>query len=166
MPDQAWGLFDDGQGAHVLIAVGWSIVPELWPVVLVGALIGFIVFGTLYEFFYEYVDKEDHETQIQRLELKTKNAKENAENALEIARKEFERERDVLNAHATDLRKQQTEINTLKASYESELDLFKSERERFDSETEVLKKRAVNAICAAERIKRKADGKKRLSAKK
>lgn len=141
MPLQAWGRWD-GSSWRV-VDTGWAVLWRGWPLAALGALAGAGVTGVVLALTLKHVQVADFQWELARLRRQRDAAVSEAEARVS------EREREAL-------RREEAASEAQRAA----------ERARGEAEQAVRQAnfRARNAICAAERIKRRVEGKKRLDA--
>ena len=153
MPAQGWAQWD-GRRWQV-VAESWAVLWRGWPLVAFGALVGFAAAGAGLAFALKHAKEADFRVEIARLTRQRDSAADAAE------RRVSERERAARDREAVALAVQRgAELTTEEAQAACQ----RAEQAQQDAEQAVSQAnlRARNAICAAERIKRRIEGKKRI----
>lgn len=153
MPSQGWAQWD-GKRWQV-VAESWAVLWRGWPLAVLGALVGFSAAWIGLAFALKHAKEADFRAKIARLTCQRDAAVDEAE-ARVRAREEAARDREAValaaqraaelaveEAHAARQRAEQVQEDAERAVNQAHL-------------------RARNAVCAAERIKRRVEGKKRL----
>lgn len=155
MPDQAWGQWD---GEHwQIVGKSWAVLWRGWPLALFGGLVGFLGAGAVLAFSLKQAREADFKAEIARLTRQRDQAVIEAEQRVQ-ARKQAAQERETRALQAQrDAAQAQQEAD---AMWESAEDF----QDRAMRELNQANLRARNAIHAAERIKRRIEGKKRFGA--
>ena len=155
MPTQGWAEIDFQGGKWNLVAAGWSVLWHAWPILAAGVMLGVgVSIGLLGMLFKAFIDA-DQRSEIEHLERLVKESREREQESLVLARKELERDfqdaRDLYD-RAVQLQEQsETQIGqALRIKREAE-----AAQQQASQAVEQAQFRARNAICAAERIKRK-----------
>ena len=155
MPSQGWAQWD-GKRWQV-VAESWAVLWRGWPLAAFGALVGFSAAWVGLAFVFKHAKEADFRTKIARLTRQRDAAVAEAEARV------LEREQAVRDREAVALAAQRrAEL----ATEEAQAARWRAEQAQQDAEQAVSQAtlRARNAVCAAERIKRRAEGKKRLDA--
>lgn len=155
MPSQGWAQWD-GKRWQV-VAESWAVLWRGWPLAVLGALVGFSAAWVGLAFALQHAKEADFRAEIARLTRQRDSAADAAE------RRVSERERAARDREAVALAAQRgAEL----ATEEAQAARQRAEQARQDAEAAVSQAtlRARNAVCAAERIKRRVEGKKRLDA--
>jgi hypothetical protein len=155
MPSQAWAQWD-GKRWQV-VAEGWAVLWRGWPLAAFGALVGSSVAWAGLAFALQHAKAGDFRAEIARLTRQRDLAADAAE------RQVSEREQAARDREAVALVAQRgAEL----ATEEAQAARQRAEQAQQDAQEAVSQAtlRARNAICAAERIKRRVEGKKRLDA--
>ena len=155
LPTQGWAVIDFQAGKWSLVASGWATLLHAWPILAAGVMLGLgLGIGLLGMLFKAFIDA-DQKSEIEHLERLVKESREREQQSLVLARKELEQEfskaRD-LYARAEEMQAQsETQIgHALRIKRETE-----AVQQQASQAVEQAQFRARNAICAAERIKRK-----------
>ena len=155
MPNQGWAEIDFQAGKWNLVAAGWSTLLHAWPILAAGVMLGLgLGIGLLGMLFRSLLDA-DQKSEIEQLERLIKESREREQQSLVLARKELERDfqdaRDLYD-RAVQLQEQsETQIGqALRIKREAE-----AAQQQASQAVEQAQFRARNAICAAERLKRK-----------
>ena len=155
MPTQGWAEIDFQAGKWNLVAAGWSTLLHAWPILIAGVILGLgLGVGLLGALFQGLLDV-DQKSEIEHMQRLVKDAQEREKESLNRARRELEQEfakaRDLYD-RAVDLQVQsETQIgHALRIKREAE-----AAQQQASQSVEQAQFRARNAICAAERIKRK-----------
>ena len=155
MPTQGWAEIDFQANKWSLVAAGWSTLLHAWPILAAGVMLGLgLGIGLLGMLFRSLLDA-DQKSEIEHLERLVRESREREQQSLVLARKELEQEfskaRDLYD-RAVDLQVQsETQIgHALRIKREAE-----AAQQQASQSVERAQFRARNAICAAERIKRK-----------
>lgn len=142
---------------------GWDIVFHFWPfaviVFLVMSLIGLVV-GETTEQMITQGDIEAHKQRVSKLDNEIEE-RVNAE--IEPLKKRLEAKERRLKEQADQLQTQELSLSDRSQELAMEIAKIATERANMKYEMDTMQKRMINAIAAAERIKRKADGKKRIN---
>lgn len=157
IPDQAWAQWDGAQWR--IVAESWAVLWRGWPLAVLGGLIGFFGAGTFLAFSLEHAQAADFKAHIAQLTRQRDQAVAEAEQRVQ-AREQAAQHRETLALTAQrDAERAQQEAD---AMWESAEDF----QDRTMQELNQANLRARNAIHAAERIKRRIEGKQRLGARK
>ena len=155
MPTQGWAVIDFQAGKWSLVASGWATLLHAWPILAAGVMLGVgVSIGLLGMLFKAFIDA-DQRSEIEHLERLVKESREREQESLVLARKELERDfqdaRDLYD-RAVQLQEQsETQIEqALRIKREAE-----AARQQAAQAIEQAQFRVRNAICAAERHKRK-----------
>ena len=168
MPDQGWVVY--GENGWKLVGEGWATLWRGWPLALLGLVAGGIASLTFFGFILERLVDEDKADEIKRLEKQLTEARLAKLNAFKTARTELDNEfqqarqikQDGEQRHQQAL-ELKTEAEALQAEAMREKEKALKSVSSAKKETLQAAHRARNAICAAERIKRKAQGISRIS---
>ena len=155
IPSQAWAQWD---GQHWgIVAESWAMLWRGWPLAMLGALVGSLSAGAVLAFTLKHAKEADFKAQIVRLTRQRDAAADEAE------RRVREREQAALRREALALEAQRgAELAQQHAqAAQQQAEDAQKEAEQAMSQAHY---RARNAIGAAERIKRRLEGKKRLDA--
>lgn len=149
LPDLVLARYFPEHTSPIQVAEGFGILRHLWPVLAVGSLGGFLGFGLVFAWAYEEADNADVQAERQRLNEHIEHLKQERDSAQEQAEQRYrQRLQETEQTRLLALR-QMDEAKTLKQQ---------AEAERRDSTVQIeqFKLRTRNAICAAERIKNRA----------
>lgn len=141
VPTLAIAEWDFAGNGWRIVAYGWAGLLPLWPLVLAGFLGGFFLLGIAVAGSYDWARHADHRAQIARLTHERDQA--HAEAEARVAR----REQAAQEAHE---RAEQIRLEALQAKQQAQ-----AQAQTAETHVERYRLRARNAICAAERIKRK-----------
>lgn len=150
MPDQAW-VVRDAQGDWQVAAVGWALLWRGWPLILVGVVIGLIGAGNVLALGLEVTREVDLKTQIVRLTQERDRALADALEHVAV------RQRQVTQREAAAVAMQQAMEQACQAAVAAQQAATQAKAEAEQVVTQA-NFRARNAICAAERIKRRIEG--------
>jgi len=155
MPSQGWAQWD-GKRWQV-VAESWAVLWRGWPLALVGALAGSSAAWVGLAFILKHAKEADFRAKIARLTRQRDAAVAEAEARVQ-AREQAARDRETVALAAQ--RAAELAAEAAQAARQ------RAEQAQQDAERAVSQAtlRARNAICAAERIKRRVEGKKRLDA--
>ena len=155
MPSQGWAQWD-GKRWQV-VAESWAVLWRGWPLVAFGTLVGFSAAWVGLAFALKHAKEADFRAKIARLTHQRDAAVMDAE-ARVLAREQAARDREAVALAA----QRGAEL----AAEAAQAACRRAEQVQEDAEQAVNQAtlRARNAICAAERIKRRVEGKKRLDA--
>ena len=155
MPSQGWAQWD-GKRWQV-VAESWAVLWRGWPLAVLGALIGSLSAGAVLAFTLKHAKEADFKARIARLTRQRDAAVAEAE-ARVLEREQAARDREAVALAA----QRRAEL----ATEEAQAARQRAEQAQQDAQEAVSQAtlRARNAVCAAERIKRRAEGKKRLDA--
>lgn len=153
MPSQGWAQWD-GKRWQV-VAESWAVLWRGWPLALVGALVGFSAAWVGLAFVLKHAKEADFRAKIARLTRQRDAVVAEAESRVQ-AREQAARDREAVALAA----QRGAEL----ATEEAQAARQRAEQAQQDAQEAVSQAtlRARNAICAAERIKRRVEGKKRL----
>ena len=153
MPSQAWAQWD-GKRWQV-VAESWTTLWRGWPLAAFGALIGFSAAWIGLAFALQHAKEADFRAKIARLTRQRDAAVMDAEARVQ-AREQAAGDREAVALAA----QRAAEL----AAQEAHAAHQRAEQAQQDAERAVNQAhlRARNAVCAAERIKRRIEGKKRL----
>jgi|GEM_PF-1882244 len=156
MPLQAWGQWD-GTSWQV-VGTGWVVLWRGWPLAVLGALGGAGVAGAVLALTLKHAQAADFKRELARLRHQRDAAIAEAEARVSG------REREAARREATALEAQRA---AERAQGEALAARQAAEQAKAEAEQAVAKAnfRARNAICAAERIKRRVEGKPLLDAR-
>lgn len=148
MPAQAWAQWD-GQAWHI-VAESWAVLGYGWPLAAFGALVGFSAAWIGLALTLQHAKEADFQAEIARLTHERDAAVAEAESRV-LGREEKAR---------------RCEATALAAQREAQAARQRAERVQADAEQAVIQAqvRARNAIHAAERIKRRIEGRQRRDA--
>ena len=155
MPTQGWAEIDFQGGKWNLVAAGWSVLWHAWPILAAGVMLGVgVSIGLLGMLFKAFIDA-DQRSEIEHLERLVKESREREQESLVLARKELERDfqdaRDLYDRAVKLQEQSETQIGqALRIKREAE-----AARQQAAQDVEQAQFRVRNAICAAERHKRK-----------
>ena len=155
MPSQAWGQWD-GESWRV-VDTGWAVLWRGWPLLALGALAGAGVTGSVLALTLKHLQAADFKLELARLRRQRDAAASEAD--ARVAAREREAMRREEAASEAQRMAERARGEALAAHQAAER--AKAEAEQAVGQANF---RARNAICAAERIKRRAEGKKRLDA--
>ena len=153
MPSQAWAQWD---GKHwQIVAEGWAVLGRGWPLAVFGALGGALAVGATLAFTLQHAKETDFRAKIARLTRQRDAAVAEAEARVR------EREQAVSDREAKALAAQRTAERATEEAYAAcqRAEQTQEEAERAVNQAHL---RARNAICAAERIKRRIEGKQQI----
>ena len=155
MPTQGWAEIDFQANKWSLVAAGWSTLLYAWPILSAGVMLGLgLGIGLLGMLFRSLLDA-DQKSEIEQLERLVKESREREQQSLTLAQKELEQEfskaRD-LYARAEEMQ-EQADHNIEKALVSRKA--AEAAQQQASQAIEQAQFRARNAICAAERLKRK-----------
>ena len=155
MPSQGWAQWD-GKRWQV-VAESWAVLWRGWPLAALGALVGFSAAWVGLAFALKHANEADFRAKIVRLTRQRDTAVAKAE-ARVLEREQAARDRETAALAAQ--RGAELAAEAAQAARQ------RAEQAQQDAEQAVSQAtlRARNAVCAAERIKRRAEGKKRLDA--
>lgn len=153
MPSQGWAQWD-GKRWQV-VAKSWAVLWRGWPLAVSGALVGFSAAWIGLAFAFRLAEEADFRAKITRLTRQRDAAVAEAE-ARVLEREQAARDREAVTLAA----QRRAELATEAAQDARQ----RAEQAQQDAERAVSQAtlRARNAVCAAERIKRRVEGKKRL----
>ena len=153
MPSQGWAQWD-GKRWQV-VAESWTTLWRGWPLAAFGALIGFSAAWIGLAFALQHAKEADFRAKIARLTRQRDAAVMDAEARVQ-AREQAAGDREAVALAA----QRAAEL----AAQEAHAAHQRAEQAQQDAERAVNQAhlRARNAVCAAERIKRRIEGKKRL----
>ena len=155
IPDQAWAQWDGER--WLIVAESWAVLWRGWPLAVLGGLLGFFGAGTFLALTLPHAREADFKAEIARLIRQRDQAVIEAEQRVQTREQAAqERETRALQAQRDAVQAQQE----ADAMWESAEDF----QEQTMQELNQANLRARNAIHAAERIKRRIEGKKRLDA--
>lgn len=157
MLDQAWAQWDGMQ--WLIVAESWAVLWRGWPLALFGGLVGFLGAGAVLAFSLKHAREADFKVQIKQLTRERDQAAAEAEQRVEA------RERAAQYQERLALTAQQ---DAEQAQQAAEIARQMTEQTRQAAEQAIARAdyRVRNAIGAAERIKRRIEGKQRLGARK
>ena len=168
MPDQGWVVY--GENGWELVGEGWATLWRGWPLTLLGLVVGGIASLTFLGFMLGHAVNEDKAAEIKRLKQQLTEARQAEQDALKTVRTELDDEFQKAEQIKQDgeQRYQQalelkTQAEALQAEAEHEKNQARKDVAQAKKETLQAAYRARNAICAAERIKRKLEGVERIS---
>ena len=153
MPSQGWAQWD-GMRWQV-VAESWAVLWRGWPLAAFGALVGFSATWIGLAFALKHAKEADFRAEISRLIRERDTAASEAEHRVQ------ERERAAQHREAVALEVQRrAEL----ATHEAQAARQRAEQAQEEAEQAVNQAnyRARNAIGAAERIKRRIEGKQRI----
>ena len=155
IPDQAWAQWDGER--WLVVAESWAVLWRGWPLVVLGGLLGFFGAGAFLALTLQHAQAADFKAHIARLTHERDQAVIEAEQRVQ-AREQVAQERETWALQAQrDAAQAQQEAD---AMWESAEDF----QDRAMRELNQANLRTRNAIHAAERIKRRIEGKKRFGA--
>jgi uncharacterized integral membrane protein len=143
LPTQAWAEWDGKQWQ--LVGTGWATLWRGWPLLVAGALLGSVLVGVWLRAFLVIAAKGDYERRIARLTAERDEAQTKAQKTLTERLSLLEAREKA----ARDAKQEADEV--IKAAHAQAADAKTQARQQ----VEKAGLRARNAICAAERIKRK-----------
>ncbi len=155
LPTQGWAVQNVETGRWGVIAIGWPVLWHAWPILAAGVMLGVGVgIGLLGMLFRSLLDA-DQKAEIEHMQRLVTDAQEREKQSLILARKELEQEfakaRD-LYARAEELQEQSEhavgQAFAIKRAAEAA-------QQQAAQDVEQAQFRVRNAICAAERHKRK-----------
>lgn len=154
MPSQAWGQWDGASWR--VVGTGWAVLWRGWPLLVLGALVGAGVVGSVLALTLKHVQAADFKLELARLRRQRDAAITEAEARVSA------REQEAARRESAALVVQRT---AERARGEALAAWQAAEQARAEAEQSVAQAnfRARNAICAAERIKRRVEGKARLN---
>lgn len=146
MPEQGWVQWD---GQHwQIVAKGWAVLWYGWPLILVGVTLGWGLVGLVLARTLKLAKEADFKAHIVQLTLERDNAVTAAEARL-LVREQIAQQRE------NDALAKQQEAETALSDARDVQERIAQERTQIDQEIKAIQHRATNAICAAERIKRR-----------
>lgn len=137
----------------------WDVLLALWPVIVASG----VVVGGLLTLALTWLIKAIIEEEANRQIVE---AQEQATKAEQWAAKEIDRAEARFHAEAEETRQKQASAETALREALQVKAWAAAEVEKHQEEARQAHQRMVNAICAAERIKRKIEGKPRIAVKK
>lgn len=147
MPAQGWAQWD-GRRWQV-VAEGWAVLWRGWPLVLTGIALGCGVASLVLARVLKLAKEADFEARIARLTQERDEAMTAAE--ARVAAREQAAQQQKLEASA-----KQREADIALRDARAAREQVEQERSQADRDVKAAQYRATNAICAAERIKRRA----------
>lgn len=153
MPSQAWGQWDGDSWR--ITGTGWAVLWRGWPLLVLGALVGAGVAGFGLALTLKHIQAADFKLELARLRRQRDAA--GAEAEARVSGREREAARRELAALEVQRAAKRAHGEALAARAAAEQ--AKAEAEQAVSQANF---RARNAICAAERIKRRVERKRRL----
>lgn len=155
MPLQAWAQWD---GQHwQIVAESWAVLGRGWPLTVLGAGIGALLAGIGLAFALKHAKEADFKAQIVRLTRQRDAAADEAE------RRVREREQAAQRREAVALEAQRGAELAQQHAHAARQQAEDAQKEAEQAVSQAHY-RARNAIGAAERIKRRIEGKKRIEA--
>ena len=155
MPTQGWAEIDFQANKWSLVAAGWSTLLHAWPILAAGVMLGLgLGIGLLGMLFKGLIDA-DQKHEIEHMQRLVKDAQQREAESLALARKELENEfakaRD-LYERAEQMQEQSEETIGKALAIKRAAE---AAQQKASQDVEQAQFRARNAICAAERVKRK-----------
>ena len=155
MPTQGWAVIDVQAGKWTLVAFGWATALHAWPVLAVGVMVGLALGVGLLGMLFKGLIDADQKSAIEHMQRLVKDAQQREEQSLSLARKELENEF----AKARNLYERAEQMQE-KSEYAIGQALVlkraaEAAQQKAAQDVEQAQFRVRNAICAAERHKRK-----------
>lgn len=155
MPTQGWAVIDFQAGKWTLVASGWATVLHAWPVLAVGVMVGLALGVGLLGMLFKGLIDADQKSELEHMQRLVKDAQQREEQSLSLARKELENEF----AKARNLYERAEQMQE-KSEYAIGQALVlkraaEAAQQKAAQDVEQAQFRVRNAICAAERHKRK-----------
>ena len=156
MPSQAWGQWDGA--SWQVVGTGWAVLWRGWPLAAFGALVGAGVVGSVLALTLKHVQAADFKLELARLRRQRDAAVTEAEARVTAREQEAARRESV----ALEVQRAGEQARGEALSAQQAADQARTAAEQAVAHANV---RACNAICAAERIKRRIEGKPRFDAR-
>ena len=147
LPNVAWAIKENGE--WVFAAKGYRTLAFAYPILLSGGVLGLIAAAIFLEALFELAKETDYERQIDALEQRILSAERERDNAL------IDAERLVSGREVT-ARNHEADALALKQKAGLAIREAKQLERNAEQQIATYKKRATNAIRAADRIKNKA----------
>lgn len=153
MPSQAWGQWDGA--SWQVVGTGWAVLWRGWPLLVLGALVGTGVVGSVLALTLKHIQAADFKLELARLRRQRDAAVTETEARVSAREREAARRE----AAALEVQRVAEQAHGEALAARAAAEQAKAEAEQAVAHANV---RARNAICAAERIKRRVEGKRRL----
>lgn len=155
MPTQGWAVIDVQAGKWTLVAFGWATALHAWPVLAVGVMVGLALGVGLLGMLLRSLLDADQKAEIEHMQRLVTDAQSREKQSLALARKELENEfakaRDLYD-RAEQMQEQSEETIGKALAIKRAAE---AAQQKASQDVEQAQFRARNAICAAERVKRK-----------
>jgi hypothetical protein len=156
MPSQAWGQWDGASWR--VVDTGWAVLWRGWPLLALGALAGAGAASTVLALTLKHLQAVDFKLELARLRHQRDAAVSEADARVsEREREAMRREEAASEAQRAAERARGEALAAHQAAEQAKAEAEQAVRQ--------ANFRARNAICAAERIKRRVEGKPRLDSR-